>query len=317
MGTGPIFIGGLSYSGKTQLRLMLNGHPRLAITRRTKMWTRYFERFGDLAYDANFDRCLEAMLRSKAVQELQPDVSRIRRAFRQGPATYPRLFACFHAQAAAAHGKPRWGDQMGGLEEFAEIVFDAFPDAHMIHMMRDPRTRFVATGGSSQGRWGKLGRETALWRQSARLARRNQAHWLDRYRVFRFEDLREHTELTLRAICAFLQEEFHPAMMPGLSPSGPDANLWERSDEIEQQAGEALSPRERAYIEREAAHEMQALGYQPDPIAISVADRVLLETVVRPFNIIGAATWQLWNERTRGIRRQPSSERATPAEVWT
>ena len=31
----PIFIGGLSYSGKTPLRIMLSAHPNILLTRRT------------------------------------------------------------------------------------------------------------------------------------------------------------------------------------------------------------------------------------------------------------------------------------------
>ena len=78
MSNGPIFIGGLSFSGKTQLRLLLGTHPNIVITRRTRMWTRFYGRFGDLSRPENFERCLEAMLRNKHICALNPDPARIR-----------------------------------------------------------------------------------------------------------------------------------------------------------------------------------------------------------------------------------------------
>ena len=80
MGAGPIFIGGLSFSGKTELRLMLSSHPNLAFSRRTYMWPRYFERYGDLSRSEQLERCLADMLRNKHIMALSPDPERIRRA---------------------------------------------------------------------------------------------------------------------------------------------------------------------------------------------------------------------------------------------
>jgi hypothetical protein len=58
----PIFIGGLDNSGKTHLRLALSSHPEIAMTRRSYMWTRIYNRYGDLRQPENFERCLNALL---------------------------------------------------------------------------------------------------------------------------------------------------------------------------------------------------------------------------------------------------------------
>jgi len=58
MSKGPIYIGGVSYSGKTQLRLLLSNHPEIVITRRTYLWRKINNQFGDLDQETNFENCL-------------------------------------------------------------------------------------------------------------------------------------------------------------------------------------------------------------------------------------------------------------------
>lgn len=106
METGPIFIGGLANTGKTELRLMLEAHPHLCFTRRTYMWTRFYERFGDLGRPENLEKCLTAMLAHEPIRQLQPDLARIRAEFAQASPTYARLFGLFHAHHAVRMGKP-------------------------------------------------------------------------------------------------------------------------------------------------------------------------------------------------------------------
>src|SRR5512143_2950886 len=138
----PIFIGGLDNSGKTALRLALSSHPRIAMTRRSYMWTRVYGRYGDLSKAANLERCLAALLRRKDVRAMEPDEARLRRDLAQGQATYGRLFALLHEQYAERLGKQRWGEQEGRLEGYADELFAAYPGAKVIHMIRDPRNRY-------------------------------------------------------------------------------------------------------------------------------------------------------------------------------
>ncbi|UCG25566.1 MAG: sulfotransferase, partial [Chloroflexota bacterium] len=209
---GPIFIGGLSYSGKTPLRLMLSSHPLIVLSRRTYMWQRYYGRFGDLSRPDNLERCLEAMLARKSIQALSPDPERIRREFWRGPATYSRLFEIIHCQFALSIGKRRWGAQIGLIEEYADVIFDDYPAARMIHMIRDPRARqgSVPVG---RRRAGKTGWETARWLHSARLARRNETRYVGRYLVVSHEALLADREGQLRDMCDFLGERFYPEMV--------------------------------------------------------------------------------------------------------
>jgi Sulfotransferase family len=295
MNDGPVFIGGLAFSGKTPLRIALSAHPRLELTRRTAMWTRYHGRFGDLAADGNLDRCLDAMLADPAIAALQPDRGQVRSTVRSGPATYERLFAAIHQQHAQRRGKPRWGDQMGMIERQARLVLTAYPTAQMIHMIRDPRTRYRAGGERHRQLPGKLGWETARWRYSADLAVRNLRRFPGRYHVVRYEELCTAPESALREVCAFLGETCTEDMAAALK----GATLVDPTS-----AGRHDRPQRAvaAFVERYAAPQLRAHAYATTP----ASDRRELPTsfylIDLPCNRAGLAAWRIANTAGRTTR---------------
>ena len=105
------------------------------------MWPRYYGRYGDLGRPEQLERCLADMLKSKHIRALEPDPARIRQEFRQGEPTYGRLFALFQEHFAERQGKARWGDQLGFVERYVDPIFAAYPEARLIHMIRDQRER--------------------------------------------------------------------------------------------------------------------------------------------------------------------------------
>lgn len=212
--TGPVFIGGASRSGKTLMRWLLSSHSRLAVSRRADMWPRFYARYGDLARPENLELCLQAMCARPQVMTQITDLEGIRSAFVRGAPTYGRLFALVQEQFAAQRSKARWGDQSGPIELFAAPVVAAYPEVKILHLIRDPRDRHEAVAardGSLRPR--AVGQSTASWLRSARLAQRNTRRWPDSYRVVRYETLVSRPEETMQEVCAFLGEDFEPAML--------------------------------------------------------------------------------------------------------
>lgn len=300
--TGPIYIGGLSYSGKTQLRLMLECHPDLSLTRRTYMWPKFYGRFGDLGREENLARCLDAMLASPGIRQLEPERGRIEREFRAEPSpnpsrgegdetAYGRLFALFHQHHAERRGKRRWGDQLGHVEQYAGPIFATQPDARMIHMVRDPRDRYAVVAGRGRARPGKLGWETMAWRRSAGLGLRHRCSYAGRYLIVRYEDLLAETERVLGEVCAFLGESCYPEMIPGAAASPLDETIW-GSPTPAPSRGRTRDTIPR-YIEGQVGAEMEALGYEPAAGATSEPGR-LRRLADEPFNRAGALAWQLF-----------------------
>ncbi len=206
---GPIFIGGLDRCGKTLLRALLVSHPHIAIPEiGSNYWTFFYRRYGDLSQAENFERCLADMQRYTHVTLLNPDFSQVRRDFRLAEPTYERLFALFNQQYAQQQGKPRWGDQTGLIERFADQVLAAYPASKMLHMIRDPRDRYEASISKHPHGKGKIGGATGRWLLTTHMAQRNQKMHPDRYKIIQYETLVDKPEQTLQEICAFLDEAY-------------------------------------------------------------------------------------------------------------
>lgn len=292
----PIFIGGLSYSGKTQLRMALGAHPEISMTRRTSLWDRFHGRFGDLGKPRNLDRCLFTMVADEGVRQLEPDPERIRSEFVQGPTTYARLFGLFHRQYADRRGKRRWGDQLGFVERFADHIFAAFPSARLIHMVRDPRTRYRA-GMNTAGRTpGAVGWETAKWLRSADLAERNRGRYPGRYVVVRYEDLAARPVQTVRQVCAFLGEECLPSMERAIGKIAFD--VGERT-----LGGDGTGTLAAiAFVDRYAGPRLRSFDYGPLPAWLSPRHDLFFNLLDWPLNRATMAAWSL-------LEKGPSTKR--------
>ena len=290
---GPIFIGGLDQSGKTPLRRMLSAHPELLLTRRTYMWSRFYKQFGSLSNSSNLERCLSAMLAQKAIQEMHPDPHQLRREFTQGPQTYARLFELFHRQNLERNGKRRWGDQLGFVERFANVIFSSYPDAKMIHMIRDPRDGSAKGADEKHRGRGKSGWLTARWKFSAHLAQHNSRRYQNQYLVVRYEDLMQDTEKMLRRICDFLREDYLPAMLEVLNHT-QDADEDEQVESRDhQQASAGASKTQITFTQLFAKRDLIDLGYSVKPVALSAAERIKFSMIDLPANLAGAIAWNL------------------------
>jgi hypothetical protein len=265
---GPIFIGGLDRSGKTYLRFILLSGSGLAISRRTDLWPRFYRKFGDLGKADNLDRCLKAIASNKHIRSLNIDLPRLRLDFESGSRFYERLFALIHLQYAERAGKPRWGDQSELLEQHAEAILAAYPDARILHMLRDPRDRYEAVLRKS-GRRGGVGVATARWLYSAALAEKYLEKYPGQYKVIRYEDMVREPEKTLRDICEFIGEPYSSEMLrmgnaprfAKLQPADDDAALTPLSTEYIGQFRGKLSGFEIAFIQYFSRRLMQKFGY--------------------------------------------------------
>ncbi|HXG39602.1 MAG TPA: sulfotransferase [Candidatus Limnocylindrales bacterium] len=303
----PIFIGGPDRSGKTLLAAILGSHPRIAIPAvGSNMWTFFYGRFGDLAVDRNAERCLEAMLAYKHVRYLQPDGERIRREFLAGERSYARLFALFHEQHAERLGKPRWGDQTGLVERYADEIFAAYPAARMIHMVRDPRDRYEASLSLwPEGRL-RVGGAVARWLVSTGLALRNARRYPERYLVLTYEELVRSPEATARRVCAFVGEPFVPAMLEMGDLPLYRAKLERSVAGLADGRGEGSSPissafvgqwrgripaRELAFLQAWAGRRMRAFGYPLEPVRLGLLERLRYVALDWPVNGARMAFW--------------------------
>jgi len=209
----PILVTGPDRSGTSLMYALLGSHSNISMSRRTNMWRWFYDKYGDLSRSANFENCLQTMMRYERMQQLQPDEDRIRDEFRQGAPSYGALFALIHEHLAERRGKGRWGDKSLHTEHHANQVFREFPSAKMIHMMRDPRDRYASILKRYDRPQKGVAPACGRWLASTWAAGRNVRHYPDGYMVVRYEDLAARTEETLKAVCAFLGEPYESSML--------------------------------------------------------------------------------------------------------
>jgi Sulfotransferase family len=288
---GPVFVAGLERTGTSLMYALLASHPRIAMTRRTNLWTHFYDQYGDLGDDANLERCLDTMMRYRRIVKLRPDRERICREFQAGDRTYGRLFALVCQQHADRLGKPRWGDKSLNTERYARPIFRAYPDARILHMIRDPRDRYASSLTRWQRRRGGIGAGTAEWLASARLALANARDHPDAYRAIRYETVVAAPELTMRDVCDFIGEAFAPEMLsmqgaPEFSGRGSNSSYGERTPGAITTTSvgrfrDVLSPRQVAFVQTAARDLMEQFGYGPDPVPLPAIGwaRFIVETL--------------------------------------
>ena len=313
MQNNPVYVAGLERSGTSLMYALLASHPRLAMTRRTNMWTHFYNQYGDLSVDEKFERCLQSMMTYKRLVKLQPDPERIRREFRQGEQTYGRLFGLLQAHYAERVDKPRWGDKSLHTERYAEPIFKAYPAARILHMIRDPRDRYA----SSVSRWGTsrggVGFGTAMWLASLELAQRNLAKFPQQYMIVRYETLASEPEVTLHQICNFIDVVYSEKMLDmedagSFSGSNSSYDLDRPRGVISTDSigryRQVLSKREIAFMQSQASRGMKAMEYQIEALPLNWTDRLALTLGVGPLNRARMFTWRT-RESIRNRRGRP------------
>jgi len=303
MEMGPIYIGGLDRSGKTTMRAFLASHPNIAIPAvGSNMWTYFYGQYGDLHQRENFENCLNALLRYKHVRFLKPDPDRIRQEFWGGPPTYARLFALFLKHYAEREGKPRWGAQTGLIERYADRLFDAYPDLKIIHMIRDPRDRYEASLTLWPRGKGRAGGATARWLYSIRLADRNLRRYPGQYMIVRYEMIAAEPVATLRKVCAFLGEEYIPAMLSMEGAPRHRARLMKEaslkpgdipvSTEFIGRFRSQIPEYEIAFMQLHAGRKMRSYGYSLEPIHFSWRQWLHFAIVGWPNQFLRMVAWR-------------------------
>ena len=318
---GPVFISGLERSGTSLLFALLASHPNLAMTRRTNLWTYFFNQFGDLSHTENLDRCLAKMMRYKRLVVLKPDAARIRREFLQGERSYGRLFEILQRLHAERLGKPRWGDKSLNTDRFADQILAAYPQARILHIIRDPRDRYASSRTRWQSMKGLAGAATAMWLSSVNRAQRNQRKHPDRYLIVRYESLTSQPEATLRRICSFIGEEYSTQMLEmrgakKFRDAGGNSSYGTRRTAVTRDSigrfRQVLSKSEIAFMQACAGARMVAFDYPLDPIRFSWKDALLFYCFDGAVNLARLLFWQLRESFHNRVGRKLPAYRIVP-----
>ena len=204
------FIVGVTRSGTTLLRLMLDAHPELAIPpethfvptvikrtergRKVQSIHRVFvenRRWGDFDLDSD-----ELLRRLKRLDPLDPRA----------------VLRCFYDMYAEQMGKSRWGDKTPGYQVKMRRIHRSLPEARFIHLIRDGRDVVLS-------QWSKAQNPTPVeeaakrWKQRVRLTQRLASKEPETYMELRYEELVAEPAPLIERICEFIELDFDPVML--------------------------------------------------------------------------------------------------------
>jgi hypothetical protein len=225
----PIFVVGAPRTGTTLVKEILNRHPRVHLFDEVHFFERVWDdrdRLGDLADEAGQ---LEAIGRlRRVVRDYGGDqavadvltVDAFRRRLDEEGGGYRGLLAALLKTGAELAGADHWGDSSPQDVLYLPTLFEWFPDARVVALVRDPRgflcsckNYFRRRIPGYRERYNPL-TNGILWRSymTALLDASRGAHG-SAVRRIRYEDLVADPEREVRAICEHVGVEYRPVML--------------------------------------------------------------------------------------------------------
>jgi hypothetical protein len=275
-----IFVSGRGRSGSSLLLRLFDGHPQVyAIPRESRLLTEIgpaFRSGGDrgaveaymLSRFADF-RAGEAQAAAAArihagLPGLDPADPMLGRAL---------IRIALEALAAARDpaGARCFLEKTPKNEEHFDEMFRDFPRARVIHLVRDPRAVYLSNKRSDEYRM-EPGFAARQWVKSLRYALRQVVKFgrASQMMIVRYEDLVARPQETLKALCGFIEVDFHEALTRPTVYGNPwQGNAYgedaAKTYEIDPAKAETwrseIRPAETRAIVDEARFEMSLLGY--------------------------------------------------------
>ncbi len=186
----PIFVVGCQRSGTTMLRLMLDSHRRISCGPETRF-------LADL---------------ERVVDTDWPRLSQYGYTQDEWLRRIAAFFGGIQSDYARSRGKQRWADKTPRYALNIPFLVRVFPDAQIIHVIRDGRD-VVVSHRKRFGYWSSV-KSTLKWPKYIRVAQAaGESLPDDQYYEVRYEDLVARPEETMRALLAFLGEEWDPQVL--------------------------------------------------------------------------------------------------------
>jgi hypothetical protein len=305
-----VVVLGVSRSGTTLLKEMLDCHSQLAIPTESyfipQLWDRHRGR-NDL------DALLADLGRLARVRDWGVTVDQVRERLPER-GTFADVVAAVYSAYAEARGKRRFGDKTPAYMQHLDLLDRVFPGAQYVHLLRDGRDAalsFVGMRRRPRFSWARprgLADFACAWKHEVAGARAfGRTAAAGRYLELRYEELVGSPDESLRRVCAFLELPFEPEMLeytdrvargvledhPRLAePPRPGLRRWR----------EEMDPSDAELFEAIAGELLSELGFErayPRPSTAAGAKAALVEAAYR-------ARVASWRAAVAGVRRSPA-----------
>lgn len=277
----PTFIVGSDRSGTTLLRLMLTCHPDMAIPPESIFALQLYPAWGTVTLERGEQMATlcNQLYDNSRFQEWQVERAGLERAIMDRmPLSFAQLVSLVYETYAQQHQPEatRWGDKNPKYAMHLPWIWSLFPDAKVIHIIRDGRAVFNSFLDANR----KAGR--TLWPEEVSAAARSWTLRLTRARQHRgnpnysevlYENLVTSPETELGRICGFLDLAYDPTMLefaevnrreklvPKHRTAWHDATLMPVQDVRVATWQKNLPPSSIAQFELMAGHHLLRCGY--------------------------------------------------------
>src|SRR5665809_29471 len=188
----PVVLLGVSRSGTTLLKEMLDSHPAVAIPTESYFVSQLWDRHGERPDPEKFVSDIGRLARVKEWGVSPVDV-RHRLSAEQ---SFAEAVQAVYRAYADSRRKSRFGDKTPAYMQRLDVLERAFPGAQYVHLIRDGRDAglsFTEMRRRPRFNWARprgLGAFAAQWRREVEGARRfGRGQATGRYHELRYEDL--------------------------------------------------------------------------------------------------------------------------------
>ena len=311
--SGPVFIVGAPRSGTTMLQYRLRNHPELSLpTGESHFFIPLYDNlasYGDLSQPANIRRVLEAMY-EQSRPFLESDLhgmtfnidTLVDELHAEGRHTMPAIISAIFEKNARGEGKPRWGDKTPYYVTHLPKLLDWFPDAQIIHLIRDGRDVALSLFGRQHDFYVYNTYYAAEYWESYV----EKGHALgkalspEQYMELRYVDLLNHPQDNMRRICDFLGIEYTSGLFEMESVDDPGKTPLVHEPLKANNAGKWRSKMSAAQIkafESVAGGTLRQFGYE-------------LMTEAKPPSWITKAAYRLHNTILTAFRKRLKAKRS-------
>jgi hypothetical protein len=212
-----VFIMSSERSGSNLLREMLGAHSNISAppaAQLPRLLSSTLHYYGDLRSDANLHNIIE-----DAIKIIKTHPIAWRRDFETeivmesiSTRSLWGVIATLYHLEAISRNKEVWVSKDNNLFDYAFAIRDTLPKARFLYLARDGRDYACSMRRVHMGH-GNIFDIARLWRNEQRRCLQVYFTLTEAVHIVRYEELVSQTELTLNAICDFLEEPFDPSMM--------------------------------------------------------------------------------------------------------
>lgn len=218
------------------MAVCLGRHPAIHCGPETHLYSRLATPQGQAALDpARWPDAAVDFVRSaprgddRDLAMFRPDADRVRAFLADRPPSAAALLEAIVGLPAQDAGKRRWAEKTPRHLQRLDVIREAWPDAAIIHMVRDPRPRAVSMTRVPFGSDSLVANLLDGVRRERRVSSSVEAD--PRTLSVRLEDLQAEPEATLRRVTEFLGETYDPVMLVPTEHAAPvtEREWWKRS----------------------------------------------------------------------------------------